>query len=151
MFDMSLPENQCYCLKEKLSQCDGWVDVSGCMEDTPLSLSLPHFYNSKRRQREVRGLQPDPERHLGYMDIQPNLGIPINAKVGLQMNIEVESVMGVSTMSNIRATQLPMLWLTIVNLLIFTDQTQTISFFAECKRWSQTYPPTDYRYLHIEL
>lgn len=82
---------------------------------------MPHFYNSPFLQKQVLGLKPDTEKHVGYMNIQPNLGIPIDAQVGFQANMAVSAFSGVDSLSRLRNGLVPMFWIQEVftqNLLI---------------------------------
>lgn len=74
-----------------------------------MGASLPHFYNSFRRQKTVIGLQPDYSKHIGYLDVEPNIGMPINGRIAVQFNMRISSIPMIGLQS-IRNTILPMFW-----------------------------------------
>ena len=129
MFNSSRPENRCYCGRRSITECEGWTDMSGCNEGVPLGISLPHFVYSSRKQREIKGLKPDPQKHVGFMDIEPNIGIPVQASVGMQANLAMDSFFMVPSLSQLRRTALPMMWIgtvgiELIHILTIIDQTR---------------------------
>nr|XP_027206333.1 sensory neuron membrane protein 1-like [Dermatophagoides pteronyssinus] len=109
LFNSTYQPNRCYCLQPKLSKCQGWLDTSPCLGQLRVGASLPHFYNSFRRQKTVIGLQPDYSKHIGYLDVEPNIGMPINGRIAVQFNMRISSIPMIGLQS-IRNTILPMFW-----------------------------------------
>lgn len=111
IFDMSQRRNRCYCLGGRSWQeCDGWTDMSPCMGGIPMGLSLPHFYNSPRRQAAIDGLAPEAAKHFGHLDLEPQLGIPIGANIAIQGTIFIQAIKSVSTMATLPTVVLPLFW-----------------------------------------
>ncbi|XP_075585145.1 sensory neuron membrane protein 1 isoform X3 [Dermatophagoides farinae] len=109
LFNSTNKLNRCYCLQSKLSKCQGWIDTSPCLGQLKVGSSFPHFYNSLRRQETVKGLQPDYSKHIGYLDVEPNIGMPINGRIAIQFNMHVSSI-PIIGLKSIRSTMLPMFW-----------------------------------------
>jgi scavenger receptor class B protein 1 len=78
------------------SKCSGsgLFDVGPCKYGSPLVTSWPHFLDVQPkddfRLQFVQGLNPDPEKHNFYMDIQPIMGMGLSAHVRLQLNLRME-------------------------------------------------------------
>ncbi|XP_045538334.1 lysosome membrane protein 2 [Papilio machaon] len=83
--------NQCFCELDT-GHCPprGVINVTACAMGAPALASFPHFYRGDPMLREqVTGLKPNPELHKSYLDIHPTLGIALNGKSTLQLNIQV--------------------------------------------------------------
>lgn len=116
MFDMSRPENQCHCIKGRsLEECDGWSDMGPCALGLPLGFAFPHFYGSPQRQSEMEGLAPEKAAHVGYLEVEDNLGAPIYASMKLQAVLTVEPVWSVPSLSAIPKLKLPVFWVDVVS------------------------------------
>lgn len=86
------PENECYCVSEKKSQCklNGIFDMSECQNDIPIIVSLPHFVGGDKRITDrIEGLRPDPKYHRPIIHVEPTLGAVIHGDSKLQMAIKV--------------------------------------------------------------
>ncbi|KAJ0182921.1 hypothetical protein K1T71_000897 [Dendrolimus kikuchii] len=85
------PANQCYCeIDSGTCPPKGVINVTECAMGAPALISFPHFYLGDEKLREdVEGLHPDPIKHDSYVDIHPTLGIALNGKSSLQINIQV--------------------------------------------------------------
>ncbi|KAF4079982.1 hypothetical protein AMELA_G00184380 [Ameiurus melas] len=68
------PDNRCYCTdKETTRNCTiaGVLDIKPC-KGASVFISLPHFlHGSKELLELVHGLNPDPEEHSTYLDVEP--------------------------------------------------------------------------------
>lgn len=116
MFDMSRPENHCNCIKGRtLDECDGWSDMGPCALGLPLGFTFPHFYGSTQRQSELEGLAPDKEKHVGYLEVEDNLGAPIYASMKLQAVLTIEPVWSVPSLSSLPKIKLPVFWVDVVS------------------------------------
>ncbi|KAJ4444622.1 hypothetical protein ANN_06418 [Periplaneta americana] len=65
------PENACFCHQD-VESClpSGLFNASPCTFGAPVVMSFPHFYlGDPALQEIVDGLNPDPEKHDGYIDI----------------------------------------------------------------------------------
>ena len=119
MFDARLKRNKCRCLNNKpWQECDGWSDMSQCMFGAPIGISFPHFFNSPRRQREVNGLNPNADLHFGFLDMEPQLAVPVSAKLVFQGVLGVTPISSVSALSQLPNVKLPLVWVEMVCLLV---------------------------------
>lgn len=110
--DMRIKNNRCFCLQNSLSKCDGWQDLSPCSSGIPLAISWPHFLNFPNRAKQLIGLQPDRERHSSYLNIEPNTGLTLEAKVSIQLGIKIDSTM--PGLSSVPFMVFPIFWTTLV-------------------------------------
>lgn len=110
--DMRIKNNRCFCLQNSLSKCDGWQDLSPCSSGIPLAISWPHFLNFPNRAKQLIGLQPDRERHSSYLNIEPNTGLTLEAKVSIQLGIKIDSTM--PGLSSVPFMVFPIFWTTQV-------------------------------------
>jgi len=72
-------------------QCrlNGILDISYCKK-APIIISAPHFYKADALLvHSVEGLKPDAKLHKTYVDIEPKIGVVINAARRAQINIEL--------------------------------------------------------------
>ncbi|XP_050685744.1 scavenger receptor class B member 1 [Leptidea sinapis] len=84
------PENRCYCENEKCP-LRGLQNISPCQYNAPVYLSYPHFHDADPTlMNHVEGLKPDREKHESYFMIQPKLGVPLEGKIRVQLNLKVD-------------------------------------------------------------
>lgn len=136
MFDMSLRQNRCFCTEGRdWKDCDGWGDLSSCLFGAPGGISFPHFIHSPRRIAEidgikrklcfqnfainlkihfVLGLNPDPEKHLGFLEFETNLAAPALVRLCIQAVLDISPVSSVSALANLPTVKLPILWVKLV-------------------------------------
>ncbi|XP_074553949.1 platelet glycoprotein 4 [Halichoeres trimaculatus] len=85
------PDNRCYCRDPKTTRnCTmaGVLDISSCQDRKPIFISLPHFLHGSPELREtVRGLYPDEEHHVTYMDVEPMTGFTLRFAKRIQVNM----------------------------------------------------------------
>jgi hypothetical protein len=60
---------------------------------------------------EVDGLNPDPRIHETYFKIQPKLGVPLEGKVRVQLNLKVDNTPTVRSVAKFRDFIFPIMWL----------------------------------------
>ena len=67
------PDNACFCLNEEGCNVPrGLFNMSACQFGSPAMMSWPHFFEADPKLLEaVEGLNPDPEKHQFYIDLQP--------------------------------------------------------------------------------
>lgn len=119
------------------------LDVAGCFGGSPFVITMPHFLGtSSGLSNRVIGLSPDPEKHLFYLKIKPDIGFPIDAKVRLQFNVRVEQTPFLRGFSRIRDTVIPLAWFEdsaelddlLTNLikygLVYGQKTASLSFYS---------------------
>lgn len=101
----------------------------------PVYISNPHFYQSDPKLlAEVEGLKPDRDLHETYFKIQPvsilielsrlvinlnnvqKLGVPVEGKVRVQLNLRVEHTPAVQSVANFRDFVFPIMWLEEVSI-----------------------------------
>merc|ERR1719295_2499495 len=80
MSSKKFTQNSCFAGSE-YEVGDGVFDVRVCQYDTPIVLSWPHFLHAEEKyQNAVEGLNPDPESHGFWFDIQQVTGTTLSAK-----------------------------------------------------------------------
>ncbi|XP_063219536.1 scavenger receptor class B member 1 isoform X2 [Bacillus rossius redtenbacheri] len=107
------PGNKCYCPGSKC-KCPprGLQNISPCQFAAPVYLSFPHFYNADPALLEaVEGLLPSKEQHETYFKIQPKLGVPLEGKVKVQLNLKVDRAINIYSVTNFRDIIFPIIWL----------------------------------------
>nr|AUG84555.1 sensory neuron membrane protein [Tyrophagus putrescentiae] len=111
---MSEKSSRCFCQKANLADCQGWHDISPCVGGiAPMGFTLPHFYRSPNLAEQVEGLSPDPELHSTYLDMEPVLGAPVNAKIGIQGVVAFGPVEQVPLMAKLPRCMFPLMWLQV--------------------------------------
>jgi hypothetical protein len=105
------PENDCYCLGGPPCSPRGIFNVSVCQFGSPVFLSWPHFLNGDPALRNaVDGLNPKQELHGFYIDIQPKLGLAMQAKARMQINIQMNRVEEIPQTANLTNILIPVVW-----------------------------------------
>ena len=107
------PENECFC-SDDMSTCPsgGLQNISPCQYTAPVYLSFPHFYKSDRQLLDaVEGLNPNEELHGTYFKIQSKLGVPLEGRVRLQLNLKVERQPHIGVVSHFPDIVFPVMWL----------------------------------------
>lgn len=114
MFNYSSRENRCFCDKTCLPS--GALNVSTCVkgppEGTPVAITFPHFLHAHPfYQQGVEGVKPDPKKHQMYIDIEPKMGITVNAAAKFQVNVWIENIPGVLFFQDVKERQFfPVFW-----------------------------------------
>lgn len=104
-------DNECYNEANYKAE-DGLQNISPCQYGAPVFISNPHFYNSDPKfLKEVEGLNPQKELHETYFKIQPKLGVPVEGKVRVQLNLRVEHAPAVQATEKFRDFVFPIMWL----------------------------------------
>uniref|UniRef100_A0A1A9W4M7 Scavenger receptor class B member 1 n=1 Tax=Glossina brevipalpis TaxID=37001 RepID=A0A1A9W4M7_9MUSC len=105
------PENRCFDTRD-YKPIKGLQNISPCQYGAPVYLSNPHFYQSDAQLLDtVEGLKPRKERHETYFKIQPKLGVPLEGKVRIQLNLRVTQAKDVFAVRNFRTFNFPIMWL----------------------------------------
>lgn len=66
----TVPETKCFCKDECIPS--GVLDISACREDSPIFLSLPHFYGADPYYTNIiDGLKPEKDKHEFYITLEP--------------------------------------------------------------------------------
>ncbi|KZC11535.1 PREDICTED: scavenger receptor class B member 1 [Dufourea novaeangliae] len=106
-------ENECFCSQD-MSTCpsDGLQNISPCQYSAPVYLSFPHFYKADPNLLDaVEGLKPNQKLHETYLKIQSKLGVPLEGKVRLQLNLKIEHQPHIGVVSNFPDIVFPIMWL----------------------------------------
>jgi len=114
VFAMTNPDNFCYCPEvEKCAKVDesaedAW-DMSDCQDRThkllpcvdgllflqgsynvPIIMSTPHFLDADESLwKAIDGVQPDREKHITFLNIEPTTGMSIQAHKRIQVSLPV--------------------------------------------------------------
>ncbi|XP_015173502.1 PREDICTED: protein croquemort-like [Polistes dominula] len=110
--DICEPKNiseDCYCDKE----CNpiGFINIGYCHYDGHIFFSLPHFYKTKPRLRDlVVGLNPNEEEHSFYIILEPNTGMPLEIAERLQINLLLQTSTDKMFLQNISSIYFPIFW-----------------------------------------
>jgi len=114
VFAMTNPDNFCYCPEvEKCAKVDenaedAW-DISDCQDRThkllpcidgllflqgsygvPIIMSTPHFLDADESLwKAIDGVQPDREKHITFLNIEPTTGMSIQAHKRIQVSLPV--------------------------------------------------------------
>ncbi|XP_014210895.1 scavenger receptor class B member 1 isoform X2 [Copidosoma floridanum] len=108
-----MPDNECFCPDDPNS-CPprGLQNISPCQYSAPVYLSFPHFYKADPKLLDaIVGLNPVPKLHETYFKIQPKLGVPVEGKVRVQLNLKVEHQPDISAVANFTDIVFPIMWL----------------------------------------
>jgi len=106
------PENSCFDTDMKLAS--GAQDISVCQYGAPVVLSFPHFYfGDSSYLNAIEGLHPNSSLHDFYIDVEPNTGFSIDARVRFQVNLFVKRVPGISQLSSVPKVMFPVFWVEI--------------------------------------
>ncbi|XP_045466919.1 scavenger receptor class B member 1 isoform X2 [Harmonia axyridis] len=106
------PDNKCYCPGNEFCPPKGLQNISPCQFDAPVYVSFPHFFKADPSLSEpFEGLNPSKEKHETYFKVQPKLGVPIEGKVRVQLNLKVDQAPYVTPVKNFPSMIYPIMWL----------------------------------------
>jgi len=92
------PDNVAFCYpdgKEESCLGKGLLRVSECKKQAPLVVSSPHLLGADpAKAAMIKGLNPDPERHVTKLNIEPNTGLLLEANKRIQYNVLITRVRG---------------------------------------------------------
>ncbi|KOX78694.1 Scavenger receptor class B member 1 [Melipona quadrifasciata] len=100
--------------RDDMSTCpsNGLQNISPCQYTAPVYLSFPHFYKTDPKLLDaIHGLKPNPDIHETYFKIQPKLGVPLEGKVRVQLNLKVEHQPHIGVVSNFPDIVFPIMWI----------------------------------------
>lgn len=127
VLNMSNPDNFCFCPgvencavevegedRWDMSACthckDGMLNIMGC-RGAPVVMSTPHFLDGDASlSGDIDGMNPDPTLHKTYLNIEPHIGVPIEAHKRIQANIPLYSWDKLDVLKNVREVVFPLLW-----------------------------------------
>lgn len=106
------PEN--YCFEVNREHASGVLDISPCQFGSPIFISFPHFHLADPSYlKALDGLEPDEAKHGSHLDIEPITGVSVDANIRLQINLEVEKVVGIFQLYNVTEGIFPLFWVDI--------------------------------------
>lgn len=120
------PDNGCYCYNGKCP-VSGMGLLTPCYYTIPVSISQPHFYNADPSLiAQTTGLKPDKEKHDSVVTIHPDMGVPLNASLRIQINLHMPETKFNSRTRPFNKMSVPLFWLelavedvpTLVNICI---------------------------------
>ncbi|KFB46340.1 AGAP004643-PA-like protein [Anopheles sinensis] len=103
------PYTSCYC---KNNQClpKGLGDLSPCWYNIPVAVSLPHYYKGDPRlSQAIDGLSPNKEKHDAVIIMQPQLGIPMQANIRVQISL-LTNISFNSELKPFHNSVIPLIW-----------------------------------------
>ncbi|XP_030749243.1 scavenger receptor class B member 1-like [Sitophilus oryzae] len=106
------PENKCFCPGNEYCPPKGLQNISPCQYDAPVYLSFPHFLDADPSLiNEVEGLNPVRQKHQSYFRIQPKLGVPVEGKVRVQLNLRIQQAPNINPVKDFKTMVFPVMWL----------------------------------------
>ncbi|GAB0096291.1 scavenger receptor class B member 1 [Sergentomyia squamirostris] len=103
--------NSCFDTEE-YAATRGLQNISPCQYGAPVYISHPHFMEADPQLLDsVEGLSPDRSLHGSYFKIQPKLGVPLEGKVRVQLNLKVEKSLHIQSVKQFRDFVFPIMWL----------------------------------------
>lgn len=104
------PDNECFCSGDNCPEA-GLSDLSPCYYNIPITLSQPHFLNAAPSLLEqVEGLKPDKEKHDFTITIHPKIGLPLEAKIRVQINLRIPTTTYNYKVEPFNNLVLPLFW-----------------------------------------
>ncbi|XP_054085205.1 lysosome membrane protein 2 isoform X2 [Zeugodacus cucurbitae] len=105
------PENECFDTND-YEPIKGLQNISPCQYGAPVYISNPHFYQANESLlHSVEGLKPNKDEHETYFKIQSKLGVPLEGKVRIQLNLKVTRAKDVYPVKDFRDFMFPVMWL----------------------------------------
>ncbi|XP_030753004.1 lysosome membrane protein 2-like [Sitophilus oryzae] len=104
--------NKCFCPGNEYCPPKGLQNISPCQYDAPVYLSFPHFLDADPSLiNEVEGLNPVRQKHQSYFRIQPKLGVPVEGKVRVQLNLRIQQAPNINPVKDFKTMVFPVMWL----------------------------------------
>ncbi|XP_022913410.2 sensory neuron membrane protein 2-like [Onthophagus taurus] len=110
--------NSCYCTKRTANlngsrtEClpDGFLDMNECML-SPVVVSFPHFlWTTTDISQTVTGLKPEEDKHVTFITIERDTGIPLIGAKRFQYNMVLRPIDGISITTLLNPSMVPLLW-----------------------------------------
>ncbi|KAK7895529.1 hypothetical protein WMY93_020854 [Mugilogobius chulae] len=110
------PDNHCFCrdpVVTKNCTLAGVLDISSCQKGKPIYISLPHFLSgSPSLIQAVEGLNPIPEHHETFLDVEPTTGFTLNFAKRIQVNMMYGPSKVITVLKQVKDyTIFPVVWL----------------------------------------
>lgn len=87
------PYNKCFCpFNDQIKDYDGTLRVGHCYDHVPMVFSNPHFYQADEYfGQQIHGFKPNKEKHESFADICKELGMVINGRRTVQLNLDTKA------------------------------------------------------------
>ncbi|XP_060532745.1 lysosome membrane protein 2 [Cylas formicarius] len=106
------PDNKCYCPGNEYCPPKGLQNISPCQYDAPVYLSFPHFLGADPALiKQVDGLDPVEAKHQSYFKIQTKLGVPLEGKIRIQLNLRVQQAPYIMSVKTFPSIMFPVMWI----------------------------------------
>lgn len=106
----TLPGDGCYCIKNVCAP-SGTINAQSCRMGAPAYVSFPHYLHADPSLLDtIEGLSPDPDKHGFYLDIIPEVGIPMHVLARMQINMLVRPYRQIDILKKVPKVYLPLLW-----------------------------------------
>lgn len=116
---------------------NGVFTLAPCKFNAPIYLSMPHFLDADPYfSKHVHGLEPDPNRHEFYLDLEPRTGSPVMLSARVQINVAISRPPGLIRFRNVPEIMFPVFWQELTvnvsgpvidNLLLASRQAQEVT------------------------
>ncbi|XP_021956262.2 sensory neuron membrane protein 2-like isoform X1 [Folsomia candida] len=109
-YDVSAPENECFCEHEDKSKClkNGALSLTPCL-GAPMVYSNPHFLYGHPNYGQLAG-NPNPERDDTVVIIEPTTGIVLMGSLRMQLNLEIKKSKVIKGLGKVKDTLFPLFW-----------------------------------------
>lgn len=105
------PDNACYCHKGVCPK-KGLAWLTPCYYSIPITISQPHFYNADPSLIEqIDGIKPEKEIHDSIVTVFPELGVPLEAHLRVQINLAMPRTKFNSKTKPFNDLTIPLFWL----------------------------------------
>nr|CAD7203608.1 unnamed protein product [Timema douglasi] len=103
------PSQACYTTGE--SVYSGVMNISTCKWGAPAFISYPHFYLADSSYLDaVEGLSPSGKDHSFYFVVEPEMGVPLQVRARMQINILLQSIPDITLLKNVPRVFIPCMW-----------------------------------------
>lgn len=104
------PSNDCFC---KTDEClpNGLGDMSPCYYGIPIVMSRPHFLDADPvLVEQIDGLFPNEDKHGFHMLIHPEMGVPLEVKLRIQVNLRMPNTQYNAKTKPFNNLVIPLFW-----------------------------------------
>ncbi|KAA3675639.1 lysosome membrane protein 2 [Paragonimus westermani] len=108
---LTTEKNRGFCIKWPNCMKDNVFDVSTCIKDAPIAMSLPHLQHADPSYQElIIGLNPTDDLNTSFL-VEPNTGAVFSASKKLQINAVVRRNPKFHQLSNVLDLFLPIMYM----------------------------------------
>lgn len=105
------PENGGFCTPAGNCLGAGVLNLTACQGGIPIIMSNPHFvYADPIYSNEVDGLNPDCDKHLTLLGIEPTTGVPMQASKRVQFNTKLSKNAKIDITKSLPEVMYPLFW-----------------------------------------